>query len=340
MYGGSFANKLLENGALLSDVLEKHKDIFTIGITGTNGKTTTVHMIKDILENAGKKVLVGGNGGGGFSGYYDLILEAQEGDYDVLLVEVCDMTLDFANYCFDFDMVGLTNIGNDHMDVHKTIANYKNSLVRFFTGKTIFTAYNQDFNTDFKEAANKAIPYFVYQDELQLIGKFNLLNAGLATAIATELKVPKDIIRQTLADFKAVEGRLDVYKINDADVYVGKTDNSDALASVLREKDFYALFIGTPRRNEIHRLDILDVAAKYNPEVIVLFPGLDDTLDIAIYRLHSVGYMGNIITVSTLDQIIELVAEYSHEEAILIGGNGQDTIIKIQERIKLISENL
>lgn len=340
MYGGSFANKLLENGTLLSDVLEKHKDIFTIGITGTNGKTTTVHMIKDILENAGKKVLVGGNGGGGFSGYYDLILEAQEGDYDVLLVEVCDMTLDFSNYCFDFDMVGLTNIGNDHMDVHKTIANYKNSLVRFFAGKTIFTAYNQDFNTDFKEAADKTIPYFVYQDELQLIGKFNLLNAGLATAIATELKVPKDIIRQTLADFKAVEGRLDVYKINDADVYVGKTDNSDALASVLREKDFYALFIGTPRRNEIHRLDILDVAAKYNPEVIVLFPGLDDTLDIAIYRLHSVGYMGNIITVSTLDQIIELVAEYSHEEAILIGGNGQDTIIKIQERIKLISENL
>ena len=92
-------------------------------------------------------------------------------------------------------------------------------------------------------------------------------------------------------------------------------------------------------RQEVHAaFDRL--AAKYNPEVIVLFPGLDDTLDIAIYRLQSVGYMGNIITVNTLDQIIELVAEYSHEEAILIGGNGQDTIIEIQERIKLISENL
>ncbi|WP_295602985.1 Mur ligase family protein [uncultured Methanobrevibacter sp.] len=340
MFGGSFANRLLEDGELLSDVVDKHKELFTIGITGTNGKTTTVHMIKTILENAGRKVLVGGNGGGGFSGYYDLILEANEGDYDVLLVEVCDMTLDFANYCFDFDMVGLTNIGNDHMDVHKTIANYKNSLVRFFTGKTIFTAFNQDFNTDFKEASSQCIPYFEYQDELQLVGKFNLLNAGLATAICREIKVPKDVIRQALADFHAVEGRLDVYKINDAEVYVGKTDNSDALASVLAEKDFYALFIGTPRHNETHRLDILDVAVKYNPEVIVLFPGLDDTLDIAIYRLNSLGYMGNIITVSTLDQIIELVAEYSHEDAILIGGNGQDTIIKIQERIKLISEKL
>lgn len=340
MFGGSFAERLLEDGDLLCDVATKHKDIFTIGITGTNGKTTTVHMLKTILQDAGKKVLVGGNGGGGFSGYYDLILEAQDDDYDILLVEVCDMTLDFANYCFDFDMVGLTNIGNDHMDVHKTIANYKNSLVRFFSNKTIFTAFNQDFNSDFKEAANKTIPYFAYQDELKLVGEFNLLNAGLATAIARELKISKDVVKSSLKNFKAVEGRLDVYKINDADVYVGKTDNSDALASVLAEKDFYALFIGTPRHNETHRLDILDVAVNYNPEVIVLFPGLDDTLDMAIYRLNSLGYMGNIITVNTLDQIIELVAEYSHEDAILIGGNGQDVLIDIQERIKQISEKL
>ena len=340
MFGGAFANRLLESNELLSDVVCGHRNLFTIGITGTNGKTTTVHMLKSILEDAGRKVLVGGNGGGGFSGYYDLILEANEGDYDILLVEVCDMTLDFANYCFDFDMVGLTNIGNDHMDVHKTIANYKDSLVRFFSNKTIFTAYNQDFNSDFKESASQTIPYFAYQDELKLFGKFNLLNAGLAAAMAKELKVPKEIIRQSLANFNAVEGRMDVYKINDADVYVGKTDNSDALASILAERNFYALFIGTPRHHEEHRLDILDVAVQYNPEVIVLFPGLDDTLDIAIYRLNSLGYMGNIITVNTLDQIIELVAEYSHEDAILIGGNGQETIIEIQERIKLISEKL
>ena len=340
MYGGSFALKLLEKGELLSDVANKHRDIFTIGITGTNGKTTTVHMLKNILEDAGKKVLVGGNGGGGFSGYYDLVLEANEGDYDILLVEICDMTLDFCKDCFDFDMIGLTNIGNDHMNVHKTIANYKNSLVRFFSDTLIFTAFDQDFNTDFKESASKNIHYFSYQDELQVFGKFNLLNAGLAYAIALELKIPKDIIYSSLADFKAVEGRLDVYKINDAYVYVGKTDNSDALNSILSERDFYAVFIGTPRHNETHRLDILDVAVKYNPEVIVLFPGLDDTLDIAIYRLNSLGYMGNIITVNSLDEIIELVAEYSHEDAILIGGNGQDIIIDIQERIKLICDNL
>lgn len=340
MFGGSFATRLLDEGNLLSDVLSKHKKIFTIGITGTNGKTTTVHMLKSILENAGKKVLVGGNGGGGFSGYYDLMLEAENGDYDIVLVEVCDMTLDFCNYAFDFDMVGLTNIGNDHMDVHKTIANYKDSLVRFFADKEIFTAFNQDFNSNFKEVASKHISYFEYQDELRVFGKFNKLNAGLAMAIAIELKVPKEIIRQSLLDFEAVSGRLDVYKINDSLVYVGKTDNSDALKSVLTERDFYAIFIGTPRSHETHRLEIIDEAVKYNPEVIVIFPGLDDNLDLAIYRLNYLKYRGRVLTATSLDEIIAYVAEFSHEEAMLIGGNGQDAIINIQERIKLISEKL
>lgn len=339
MWGGSFASKIVENGKLLCDVLTKHRDLFTIGITGTNGKTTTVHMLKEILENAGKKVLVGGNGGGGFEGYYDLILEANEKDYDILLVEVCDMTLDFANYCFDFDIVGLTNMGNDHMDVHKTVANYKNSLVRFFKDKNIVIAYNQDFKADFIDSASNSIPYFESQEELQVFGEFNRCNAGLATAIATELKIKKDIIKESLNNFKAVAGRLDVYPLNDSLIYIGKTDNSDALASVLAENNFYAIFIGTPRPHEKHRLDILDEVVKYNPEVIVLFPGLDDNFEVAKYRLNSLNYEGRVEIATSLDEIIALVAEFSHEEAMLIGGNGQDVIIDIQERIRLLSQN-
>lgn len=339
MWGGSFANKIVEKGKLLCDVITKHRELFTIGITGTNGKTTTVSMLREILENAGKKVLVGGNGGGGFDGYYDLILKANESDYDVLLVEVCDMTLDFANYCFDFDIVGLTNIGNDHMDVHGTIANYKNSLVRFFNDKKIVIAYNQDFKADFIDSASKSIPYFESQEELQLFGKFNRCNAGLATAIATEFKIKKDVISESLNNFKAVEGRLNVYPLNDSLIYIGKTDNSDALAAVLSEDNFYAVFIGTPRPHEEHRLDILNEVVKYNPEVIVLFPGLDDNFEMAKYRLNSLNYEGRVEIATSLDEIIAFVAEFSHEDAMLIGGNGQEVIIDIQERISLLSKN-
>ncbi len=340
MWGSSIANDLISQKKLISDFLTKHKDIFTIGITGTNGKTTTVHMLKSILEDAGFSVLVGGNGGGGFNGYYDLILESENNDYDILLVEVCDMTLDFANYCFDFDLIGLTNMGNDHMNVHGTIANYKNSLVRFFNDKDIIIGLNQDFKSDFKDSARSYTNFFESQIDLKVFGKFNRLNAGLATAIARKLKIPLSIIENSLGNFKAVNGRLDIYKINNAKIYIGKTDNKDALLSVLKEDNFYAIFMGTPRFIEQDRLNMLEDVVDYNPEVIVLFEGLDDTIDLAISKLHSLGYNGRIEIATSLNDIINFVAEFSHENAIFIGGNGQDTIIDIQERIKLISQNL
>lgn len=339
MWNSDLAKRVVDSGKFISDVLTKHKDIFTIGITGTNGKTTTVHMIKEILENAGLDVLVGGNAGGGFNGYFDLILEAENSNPDVLLVEVCDMTLDFCSYCFDFDLIGLTNIGKDHMDVHGTVANYKNSLSRFFNNKNVIINHNQDFKSNFKESADNLYYYFESQDILQVFGKFNRFNAGLATAIATELKIPLETIERSLADFKAVEGRLDVYKINDSKIYIGKTDNIDALKSVLNEDDFYAVFMGTPRSNELDRLDMFDEVVKYNPEVIVVFPGLEDTVDRAILKLNSLGYNGRTEVVNSLDEIIALVAEFSHENAMLIGGNGQKAIIEIQERIQLLSNN-
>lgn len=340
MWGSEFVNSFKDEGKLLCDVLTRHKDLLTIGITGTNGKTTTVHMMKDILENAGYNVLVGGNAGGGFNGYYDLILEAEYGDYDILLVEVCDMTLDFARYCFDFDILGLTNIGNDHMDVHGTVANYKNTLVRFFEGKDIVIAHNQDFKSDFIDASKNFVYSSEYPFDLNIFGRFNKFNAGLAYAITRELKIPKEIIIESLSNFKPVSGRMDVYKINDSKIYVGKTDNTDALAAVLKEDDFYAVFMGTPRFSEIDRVNMLEDVVNYNPEVIVLFPGLDNTLDLALNKIKSLNYKGRLEIVNSLDEIIALVAEFSHENAMFIGGNGQEVIINIQERIKLLSEKL
>lgn len=339
MWGSSLANNIIQQKKLLSDVLTKHKELLTIGITGTNGKTTTVHMIKDILENAGLKVLVGGNGGGGFDGYYDLILRAENEEADVLLIEVCDMTLDFCKYCFDFDLIGLTNMGLDHMNVHGTFSNYKNSLVRFFKDKTVIINHDQDFKSNFKEASKNLHYYFESEAKLKAFGRFNRFNAGLAIAIARELKIPDNIINESIINFTPVEGRLDVYKLNNSKIYVGKTDNIDALRSVLIEDDFHAIFMGSPRLDEVDRLDMIDEVVKYNPEVIVLFSGLEDNLLLMEQRIANLNYPGRVEIATTLDDIIEYVAEFSHENAMLIGGNGQENIIEIQERIKLLSKN-
>ena len=345
IWGSKIAEYYKNSNKLLCDVNTKHRDIFSIGVTGTNGKTTTVTMIKEILEKAGKKVLVGGNAGGGFEGYYDLILEAENEDYDVLLVEVCDMTVGFCSYCFDFDLIALTNMGNDHMNVHGSMEGYKNSLKEFFKDKTILINENQEFKEEFKEVAKSSIEYDETEYDLNLFGKFNKLNAGLSETIAKFIdknvfSIDECIIKDCLENFKPVKGRLEVLKLNDCEIYIGKSDNSDAIKPILDEVNFTAIFIGTPRHNENHRLDILNEVVKANPEVIILFPGLEDTLDQAKYRLNSLNYKGRIEIANNLDEIIAFVAEFSHEKAIFIGGNGQENIIKIQDRLKQISDSL
>lgn len=332
------------SGKLLCDVKSKHRDIFTIGVTGTNGKTTTVTMIKEILENAGKNVLVGGNAGGGFEGYYDLVLEADANDYDVLLVEVCDMTVGFCSYCFDFDLIALTNMGNDHMDVHGSMESYKNSLKEFFADKTVFLNENQEYKDEFSEVSKLTVEYSETGYDLSLFGKFNALNAGLSETVAkyineNDFEINENIIKNTIENFKPVRGRLEVLKLNDCEIYIGKSDNSDAIKPILEEVDFTAIFVGTPRHNENHRLDILNEVVNANPEAIILFPGLEDTLDQAKFRLKSLNYKGRIEIANNLDEIVAFVAEFSHDPAILIGGNGQENIIKIQDRLKQICDS-
>ena len=344
IWGSKLAEHYKSRGKLLCDVKSDHRDIFTIGVTGTNGKTTTVTMIKEILENAGKNVLVGGNAGGGFEGYYDLVLEADPNEYDVLLVEVCDMTVGFCSYCFDFDLIALTNMGNDHMNVHGSMEGYKNSLKEFFKDKTIFINENQEFKEEFEEVSKLAIEYDETDYDLSLFGRFNKLNAGLSETVAKYIdentfEIDENMIKNTLERFEPVKGRLEVLKLNDCEIYIGKSDNSDAIKALLEEVDFTAIFVGTPRHNENHRFDILNEVVKANPEAIILFPGLEDTLDQAKYRLNSLDYNGRVEIANNLDEIIAFVAEFSHDPAILIGGNGQETIIKIQERLRQICDS-
>ena len=261
-----------------------------------------------------------------------------------MLVEVCDMTVGFCSYCFDFDLIALTNMGNDHMNVHGSMEGYKDSLKGFFKGKTIFINENQEFGEEFKEVAGSTIEYDETKYDLNLFGKFNKLNAGLSETIANYIdknlfKIGESIIKDSLENFKPVKGRLEVLKLNDCEIYIGKSDNSDAIKPILEEVDFSAIFVGTPRHNENHRLDILNEVVKANPEAIILFPGLEDTLDQAKYRLNSLDYKGRIEIANNLDEIIAFVAEFSHENAILIGGNGQENIIKIQDRLKQICDS-
>jgi UDP-N-acetylmuramoylalanine-D-glutamate ligase len=340
LWSSKIGKKIRSKKRALSDILADHKSVFTIGVTGTNGKTTTCYMIKEILERAGLNVLVGGNAGGGFDGYTKLILESSNQKYDVLVVEVCDMTLDFCSYAFDFDLVVVTNVGHDHMDYHNSIENYKNSLSKFINGKKAVLNGNDKILTKIKDYPSETFFFENMDGNINLFGQFNLQNAAAAEKVAQFLDIPENEIYEALEEFKGVKGRTSTLNISECNIIVGKTDNVDAAGAVFNEVDFDVIIIGTPRRNESCRFEILKEVAKANPKTVLLFPGLDETTNIAFDKLINEGYEGNIQIMENTVDIVDFTVECSEKyENIFIGGNGQEKLIEIQETLQWLTKD-
>jgi UDP-N-acetylmuramoylalanine--D-glutamate ligase len=326
---------LKNSGKLLSDIFNSYKSIPTIGVTGTNGKTTTCIMITHILENAGYKVLVGGNAGGGFDGYAEIIMEANSGQYDMIVVEVCDMTLNYCKDTFDMDVVVVTNQGRDHLEVHKSQENYLKSLEEFIKGKKAVLNGEDPFLVDIANSADESHFFKKGHQILRLFGEFNQENAAAAKKVCEVIGIPLHQIDQGLQTFEGVEGRTTELSILGSNIIIGKTDNADAAAAVLKEKNFKLVIIGTPRKNEHWRYDILDEVVNTNPKIIGLFPGLDNTVPIAREKIRSKGFNGKIMEFEGVQEVFDqMLACIPYYRNIFIGGNGQSKLIEIKEKLE------
>lgn len=327
--------KFRSDKKILSDIVTDHRPLFTIGVTGTNGKTTTTMMIYDILKKAGLKILTGGNAGGGFKGYTEVILEAASADYDMLLVEVCDMTLDFCQNAFNFDLIVVTNIGRDHLEFHKSFENYTESLKKFVMGKTIvLNPKNEEFGRLIEKTSKvnyfTEIPY-----KIDLFGKYNLENAAAAAKTAEILEIPEKIVKTSLKEFIVLPGRSASIELPSSRIVIGKTDNADATAAVLDEVEFPVIILGTPRKGEICRFDIFREVSKTNSKIIAIFPGLDNTQEEARNILEEENYNGEIFNLSDVDDVVKFALKCSEKYPnVFIGGNGQRKIIEITNSLK------
>lgn len=131
----------------------------TIGITGTNGKTTTSFLIKHILEINKQKVGIIGTMGVLIDREHMDIpnttpdsLEIQksihqmvEQGVDSLIMEVSSHALEMKRVKYmDFSMAIFTNLSRDHLDYHKTLENYFNSKLRLFLKTNKINIINND----------------------------------------------------------------------------------------------------------------------------------------------------------------------------------------------------
>jgi UDP-N-acetylmuramoyl-L-alanyl-D-glutamate--2,6-diaminopimelate ligase len=124
---------------------EKH--IKTIGITGTNGKTSTTLILKDILEADGKKVIQVGTLGvipditnlnlslttPDSISLFQILHHAVKEQFDYAILEVSSHALSQNRVdSIAFDAVGFTNFSLDHLDYHKSLEDYFNDKKKLF----------------------------------------------------------------------------------------------------------------------------------------------------------------------------------------------------------------
>ena len=208
----------------------------TIGITGSNGKTTTTMLTYHLLKSAGLNVGLGGNIGKSFA------WQVADDKYDYYVLELSSFQLDGI---FDYKphIAVLTNISPDHLDRYDyKYENYIASKFRITMNQTqddyfIYDADDEAISEWFKQNKTKAqlIPFsltktfekgaflkdnkmevnineeeFIMETEyIALEGKHNLKNAMAATSVAKLMQIRKETIRESLSNFQGVEHRLE-----------------------------------------------------------------------------------------------------------------------------------
>lgn len=201
-----------ELGELASDFYgNPSKKLKIIGVTGTKGKTTTVHLIYHILTSLGKRVgLVSSNMAmigdrevdTGFHvtspdviSLHKFLKEMVDAGCEYAVIEVSSHGIDQKRIAgVDFEVGVLTNIAPEHLDYHKTFAEYKKVKMSFIKSAKI------------KVISGKSAKISI------LPGEFNNINAETAIRVVKHLGITEKEALDALRSFKLPEGRLEEIK--------------------------------------------------------------------------------------------------------------------------------
>ncbi len=214
----------------------KYTKATLIGITGSNGKTTTAMMTYKILNDAGFDVALAGNIGNSFA------KEVAENERQFYVLEISSFQLDnIVNFAPHIGVI--TNITPDHLDRYGDVFTaYLKSKLRINENQTQrdfllfngedpqlsnavqnintkvtlheFGTLNKNINTTYIENDNilietKKNKTMINTMEFPLKGRHNLLNAMAASTVAHLLDVSKETIRESLLNFKGAPHRLE-----------------------------------------------------------------------------------------------------------------------------------
>lgn len=225
----------------------------TIGITGTNGKSTTTALIGHILNENGIKAVVGGNIG---RPVLDLDLPPPGG---VLVLELSSYQLDLCP-TFAPDVSILLNITPDHLDHHGTMEKYTAAKARIFRGPGEAVIGRDDaicrrVSDDVRERDERAILQISAQDPglpagAALPGLHNAQNIAAAAAVAQIMGVDPAGVARAVASFPGLPHRQQLVRVTGGVRWINdsKATNAEAAAKALAcYDDIYWIAGGQPK---------------------------------------------------------------------------------------------
>ena len=298
----SFICKLKDNNIkIIGEVelayrLSKNNPIF-IGITGTNGKTTTTSIVGEIFKKANKDTYIVGNIGKPVIDTVDLTTKDS-----VLVTELSSFQLESID-TFRPKVSAFLNITEDHMNRHHTMENYISAKMRIFENQNQddYTILNYDdvmvrslaekckSNVIFfsrKEKLNRGIYLdennnivididekivLLNSKELSLPGEHNLENCMAAIGITYVSNIDVDVIKSVLKNFKSVEHRQEfVRNINDI-IFVNdsKGTNPDSTIKAIKSYNTNIILIAGGKDKGSNFEELLEIA-KENVIALVL----------------------------------------------------------------------
>lgn len=212
-----------------------------IGITGSNGKTTTTTMIAEVLTAGGQNGLLSGN-----IGFPASQVAQDAGETDTLVMELSSFQL-MGIEAFHPEIVVITNLMPTHLDYHGSFEDYvaaKWNIQKNMTASDyVILNFNQDLAKELaKKTASQVIPFSTQEQvdgayldgdvltfrgeaimkasELGVPGSHNVENALATIAVAKLRGVDNQVIKETLAHFGGVKHRLQyVGEINQVKFY-------------------------------------------------------------------------------------------------------------------------
>ena len=222
------------------DIIKKKLPDKVVVVSGTNGKTTTVKLLKHVFEKEGLRVLSNDTGANLINGVVSTVLLKSRfnGDlpYDIAVFELDELNLPDFLKAISPDVLALLNLSRDQLDRYwekeVILEKWGSAVNDLDSGVLLVLDETQDQFRDLVKKHNGDTKYFndskKHLESTNLVGSFNAKNINCALLVASELGVKEQAAAKFLEDFEYAYGRGEIsnYKGKDFQILLAKNPES------------------------------------------------------------------------------------------------------------------